>query len=365
MFRAHWLFALAIVICAAVTLLTSVERVIFGGGSREARKNVPTALSRGTPSPQASGPRDQHWEASTLLNEALQQQREALSLSEQWNEQIEPLREGTNGEAITANEDLVGKIAYVFSKQRLASSDVAALGDQIAAMLDRVKQAESATPPEVLSAREMYEAKRLSKQAKSARHDWDQALREAQAIALKANQAANPTETPTLEESLQQVESDKTLEQLDRQIEEAELRPATIDSKQIAEPLFDELQTEYQQLRKHALAPEVLSTLAPFLEPRTIQPSLAGTLSIKFSQTFERQPMSLGALMAIGVLGDSELALKKLARVGGNRKLPEPKWSISSQPHSWSEDDQAFLRSAQQMLRDYGSILVEEGLLSP
>jgi len=37
----------------------------------------------------------------------------------------------------------------------------------------------------------------------------------------------------------------------------------------------------------------------------------------------------------------------------------------ASQPNSWNEGDEEFLRKSQQMLRDYGAILVEEGLLSP
>ena len=75
--------------------------------------------------------------------------------------------------------------------------------------------------------------------------------------------------------------------------------------------------------------------------------------------------MSLFKLTSIGALDESLPGLKKLALVGGNRKLPEPKWSIASQPNSWNEGDEEFLRKSQQMLRDYGAILVEEGMLSP
>lgn len=74
--------------------------------------------------------------------------------------------------------------------------------------------------------------------------------------------------------------------------------------------------------------------------------------------------MSLGKLMSIGALNETELGLKKLALIGGNRKLPEPRWSIASQPNSWDDGDEEFLRQSQQMLRDYGPILVAEGLLS-
>ena len=75
--------------------------------------------------------------------------------------------------------------------------------------------------------------------------------------------------------------------------------------------------------------------------------------------------MSFGKLVSIGALDNSTLGLQKLALIAGNRKLPEPKWSIPSQPNNWHEGDEMFLRKSQQMLRDYGPVLVAERLLSP
>ena len=69
--------------------------------------------------------------------------------------------------------------------------------------------------------------------------------------------------------------------------------------------------------------------------------------------------------MSIGVMEESVLGLEKLAMIGGNSKLSEPKWSIHEQRHIWSDGDQEFLLKAQKMLRDFGPILVNEGLLSP
>jgi hypothetical protein len=78
----------------------------------------------------------------------------------------------------------------------------------------------------------------------------------------------------------------------------------------------------------------------------------------------EKAPMSLGRLASIGALNDSVEGLKRLVAVGANRKLPEPKWHIQSMPNSWSDDDREFLRTAQQLLRDYGAAMVDKGLLS-
>ncbi|MCA9265874.1 MAG: hypothetical protein KDA60_18555 [Planctomycetales bacterium] len=50
--------------------------------------------------------------------------------------------------------------------------------------------------------------------------------------------------------------------------------------------------------------------------------------------------------------------------IGGHRELTEPEWAIHSQAANWSDDDGDMLATDQQMLRDYGPTLVEEGLLS-
>ncbi len=156
-----------------------------------------------------------------------------------------------------------------------------------------------------------------------------------------------------------------TVADLDEQIEREEQQAAAQRERE-AKLAEERRKKEEQaaQLLAEATSPEVKALLAPFLEPRTIQPQLAGTFSIKWVRTFEKQPMSLGKLMEIGALDDSVLGLKKLALVVGNRKLPEPRWSIASQPNNWSPEDEDRLKQAQQMLRDYGPILVQAGLLS-
>ncbi|MEZ6097686.1 MAG: hypothetical protein R3E01_01820 [Pirellulaceae bacterium] len=68
--------------------------------------------------------------------------------------------------------------------------------------------------------------------------------------------------------------------------------------------------------------------------------------------------------MEIGALDDTVQGRKKLALIGGNRKLTEPTWSIASQPNNWSPEDEERLNQAQQMLRDYGPTLVKYKWLS-
>ena len=75
--------------------------------------------------------------------------------------------------------------------------------------------------------------------------------------------------------------------------------------------------------------------------------------------------MSLSRLEGMGALAESLDRLKILARVGASRKLPEPRWTFHHEPGNWTPDNQKLLQQAQDMLRKYGTVLVEAGLLSP
>jgi len=310
------------------------------------------------PKPAATSAADQHWEAMKLLTEADVAQHEALRQLGIWNGEIESLRSNESGDVVAVNEDLVRKLAYVFGKKRMEESDVQVLGKQIGLLQQRLETAAGKDPPEALSAREMYEVRQLHNKAYKARQDWETSLEEARAIVLKARFEANPVVQPTLQQGLDKIGVEQVLGKLSKKMARAEEEPIV---EEFSVPTTSTVDPE---LRARALSTEVQSALAPFLQPRTIQPSSAGSFSIKFSRTFDEKPMSLGKLMSIGALSESVLGLKKLALIGGNRKLPEPKWSIASQPNNWNEGDERFLRKSQQMLRDYGAILVEEGLLS-
>ena len=358
-----------VVVCGTVTtLLKTVERTLFRSGSSAQhtvdstdpfqQSNSPSALA---PKPPVASATDQHWAATKLLSEANVAHREALSCIERWQAEIEPLANDERGDAIAANQDLVARLAVVFKKKHrlMSDSEIRAAGEQLALFQKRVEAVAAESPPELLSPREMYEIRELHGGARLAQRDWEEVFNQAHAIALQADRDVNPIAEPTLRQSLEQLEAEQTIQQLDKNIDSDE------PSGRFDDPNMEQfLDHENQELRNQALAPEVMSSLAPFLEPRYIQPSLAGSFSIRFSRTADRMPMSLGKLMSIGALNETEMGLKKLALIGGNRKLPEPKWSIAAQPCSWDDGDEEFLRQSQQMLRDYGPILVAEGLLS-
>ena len=113
-----------------------------------------------------------------------------------------------------------------------------------------------------------------------------------------------------------------------------------------------------------AQSPEVQSALGLFLAPRSVQPRLSGS-SIVMEKTFDERPMSLSRLEQIGALEPTREGLKLLARVGTDRDLPQPRWSFPAEPGNWSPENEAVLKTAQSLLRTYGTTLVRLGQLSP
>jgi hypothetical protein len=172
--------------------------------------------------------------------------------------------------------------------------------------------------------------------------------------AQRGEETETPAQTQTLKESIERQQVDQAVEQIAEKIKAKEL--AAIEAAKAEEAK--------QRLIDEATSPEVLGMLTPFLARRYVQPILSGA-AIRPERTVNEQPMSLSRLEEIGALGDSVEGLKWLARVGTDRDLGQPRWSFGSEPCNWTPDNQRFLEQAQDMLRRYGPILVEERLLSP
>ncbi len=364
-----WVATFVLVCGAATTLLKTIDRTVFG--KREAVQSstslphttVPPASrgSSGRRPPPVSSASDQHREAQALLAEAKLAQREARGFVAEWRIEIEPILSEESDSPIAVNPELIEKLAFVLATDRPSESDIDVVAERIELLQERGKSAAAKSPPELLSAREMYEIREQRAKANQAAHDWSAKINHAKAIVEKANRDARPISKPTLQQSLEQIQTEQVLAKLDENIAAGD-EPSELEVESVSDP--SPMETD-QEFRKKALSAEVQSALAPFLAPRRVQPSLAGRLSIKFLRTSDESPMSLGRLMGIGALTDSVLGRQKLAEIGGNRKLPEPRCSIPSQPNSWTEDDEKFLLETQAMLRNYANILVEEGLLSP
>ncbi len=181
-----------------------------------------------------------------------------------------------------------------------------------------------------------------------------------------ANNAATAVRRD-LEQSLEQLtttrsEQEQLVERLQQQLDDVESGKAQ-PSTDSPIPLSTGSREDFQRESSRSKA-----LLKPFTTPGYMQPDSGGEL--KSGQT--KIPMSYSALNNAGALTSSEKGLATLFRLGGSRTLNQNNdRPLGSFPrmNSMAELEKpaivADLKEAQRMLREYGSLLVADKLLSP
>lgn len=378
-YKARWYIGVALLLCLAITVMKYsawIDRKFFGNSRSSAnisQQTAPSGLSStatsstNTPSlvTSPSSPsevRTQLSQAKSLLDKAAKHASDALEHTFTWQSKIESLGEEAMAEPPAGEEGgdaskLFDRLAYVVRRERMSVEELREAATQIELLQEKVDKLMNQSSPAALSPTELADVSQLAVTCKRASEDWKRDVEQSLAIKHLINtQNERPdSQSPptTVGGKLQDASARAALDALEEQIE-LEAEQETIRRKQEAE--------EAELLAK-ATSPEVKAILAPFLQPRDVQPRMSGA-SIVFTRTTDKKPMSLSALYGINALGDSIEGLKRLAKLGGHRELSEPRWAVHSQPNNWSEDDKAMLQQAQQLLRDYGPVLVKARWLS-
>lgn len=378
-YKARWYIGVALLLCLAITVMKYsawIDRKFFGNSRQPANVSQQTAPG-GLPSnaisstnqhsllASPSSPSDirtQLGQAQSLLNKASNYASDALEQTFTWESEIESLNEQAMVEPLAGEEGgetskLFDRLAYVVRRERTSAEELREATTKIESLQAKVENLMNQSSPAALSPIDLADISQLHATSKNASEDWKRDVE--QALAIKhlietQSQKADSELAPTtvggkLKDAKAQAALDALENQIEREAEEEETRR--------------ELEAQEAELLARATSPEVKAILVPFLQPRDVQPRMSGA-SIAFTRTTDKKPMSLSALYGINALGDSIEGLKRLAKLGGHRKLSEPRWSVHSQPNNWSEDDKAMLQEAQQLLRDYGPVLVKAGLLS-
>lgn len=376
-YKIRWYISIALILCAfiAVTKFFSWSDRMLGFGSAA---SVSPSVPVGTATPQptlnglvvapAVGAADigiQLTQASKLLQEAAEFQASAIKAAVAWQADIESFRNSPANtfssmeRAPIEHQRLFEQMAYVTSGERMSIEELTKVASRTEILQSKAKASANNLKSTALQSSELAEIIDLHRVSKKASRDWTLALQ--QALAIKRRLETRLVDDDGLESSLTvgdqiaDAAATVTLDNLDEQIE----REARDRALELAR---DE---ERQALVAEATKPEVVALLSPFLAHRYLQPrEMAGT-TLRFKKTVRKQPISLSALHGINALADSETGLMRLATLGGHWQFSEPKWSVKSQARYWSDDDREMLRSAQELLRIHGPVLVEQGLLSP
>lgn len=384
-YKVRWYLGIALLLCLAITVMKYSEWIddkLFGTSRRPTNVAQQTMHpggpgvggTSGVTAAQPRSPADvrlQLEQARTLLGEARVSATSALEQILTWQSKVEPLSDQPVTELNSTSDEmtkLFDRLSYVRRRERTTARELRDALTQIESLQDKVDGLLKQSTPTALSPVELADVSELHTTCQQAQEEWERDVEQALAIkhllATQANGTADPSTSTTVGSKLQDANARALVAELDDQIEDdAEQRAAQRAHEAKLEEDRRRKEQEKAELLAKATSPEVQALLAPFLEPRNVQPRLSG-VTVVLAKTVDRQPMSLSALYGINALADSEEGLKRLAKLGGHRKLSRPRWSVHSQPGNWTDDDREMLQTAQQMLRDYGAVLVSEGLLS-
>ena len=333
-------------------VIGAIDRTFFRGEPSQqptstTQQGQPPASRRQAPGTAAGS---EHRDVLKLLDEAEANIDKALGQVDVWQTEIEPLQDNSAGHAVGKDPELADSMGYLLDQDRTPAERLRADRDRLGVLRKNVERLAAGTtlasvsPDERL---EIEEIKEIHARASKAREEWQIAVRAAEAIVRKS-QPIQPSDAPSeegrpLRDSIENIQGDKALVDLKIQREKDAAR---------------------KKLEEEATSPEVLRTLAPFVTPRFMQPKLSGA-AVLFQKTYEKAPMSLSRLAGMQALEPTTHGLTMLARIGCDRDLTEPKWSIPTEPHARTEETQSLLTKAQGMLIQYGEVLVETGHLSP
>ena len=305
-------------------------------------------------------------QANRLLDEAADFQASAVNAAVTWQTDIESFREthagklAVNDGELPEYQKLVEQMAFVTSCNRPSPEQLAEVALRIENLKGKTQLLADQSNPTPLNTSELTEIITLHSASKQASEAWTLALQQATAIKHKLSQQlvaieAEAAQPETVGDKVLEAETTAVLQDLDAQIE-----------REAAAKILERARAEEAQaLVAEATSPDVTALLAPFLAHRYVQPrEMAGT-TLRFKKTVDESPISLTALNGINALADSEAGLVRLATLGGHWQLSEPRWSMKSQAKYWSDEDREMLKKAQDMLRIYGTTLVQQGLLAP
>lgn len=320
-----------------------------------------------------------------------------------WNRQVETLWDEDLGRQLAVHADLVQQFRALTEQELPETTQVADLSVTLESLVRPYEEAlrleDDGTPPPPQLAENLDSMEiKLSVIGKA----WKAAVKQLDTLVERVQLRGSETNSETLREIVGKLETEDT-ESLNQELAEMK-RKADEDRRQKllaaeAERQQSETQRELDQLqqaeeelqkkheeaaqarrddeqrarlRRKAQTPDVQRYLANLMAPGFMQPvrgqePLGG---IEFQRTAEKGPISFTALKSLGALEPTVTGLMKLnicCGSAGNFVTPtdRPRWQFPFHYREWSDDDQAFIRRAQDLLNELGPILVELEMLSP
>lgn len=296
-----------------------------------------------------------------------------------WHENVEPLLTNETGRCIAARTELLDQFRAVMAEDRPGPERAGAAEAAMQSLLEPLRNASNDNQDlSPVEARVLSEFQRLRDEARLHAGKLRQLRVRIEAIATQAG-GIDAGNIP-LAEAIEQRE--RELAAIDARDLEARLAKARLEAAEAKAAAEEEAivaegartadairaQAEHKKLVARAKQPDVQRYLAPFLAPGYFQPQ-GQHLTVSYTRTTQKQPVSFSLLEGTGALDDSIKGLQTLNLLASRGWVPDnpwhdrPYWNFSVD-RPWSTADQEYVAHAQKLLRELGPTLVELQLLA-
>ncbi|MBY0587191.1 hypothetical protein K2X85_08445 [bacterium] len=301
----------------------------------------------------------------SLADQASKDIERAINEAGIWQKDFVPLLENFDGRMIAANAPLTEQLFSLFDEPRMSVDDLTKLRTEMEEAVRPIREAKGNNSTDAIEKSVVESLEKMAARASKEAVLWIKANEGATAVLRETKRGNQETSDETLKKAFEKLRDQRALVELQEKQEENKRQQAIQKKKEAMEKAAAEAKAEEEaKLKEEANSDEVRQHLGIFFERRTLQPR--GTAGVvKWERVIDSQPTSLERLRNIGALHDSLQGLVILSRIGTRRELPQPRWMFPTEAANWSEENQTFLKKAQEMLNRLGPTLVKEGLLSP
>lgn len=300
-----------------------------------------------------------------LADQATKDIERAINEAASWTKDVVPLQENFDGRMIAANAPLTKQLFSLFDEQRASADELTKLRTEMEEAIRPIREAKGNSSTDAIEKSVMESVEKLAARASMEANLWAKANEGATAVLRETKRGNQETSDETLAKAFDKIRDQRALAELQEKQEEDE-RQREIEKKEAArKKAEEEAKTQAEaKLKEEAKSDEVRRHLGIFFERRMLQPR--GTAGVvKWERVIDAQPTSFSRLDTMGALKPTLQGLVILSRIGTRRELPQPRWMCPTEAANWSEEDQAFLKRAQEMLTRLGPTLVKLELLSP
>jgi len=311
--------------------------------------------------------------------------------ADSWGPRFKDVMVGDVGKQLASKKAHVEQIAVLVEKERLSADMARSLAKQLKTLLDPVEAAVKAenkffAPDDSLV--KTVEAIETNTQKRLREYESDRNLLES----MIADSEKAPADAKTLKQAIQDLVADQdrkrlasiaaakqaALDEVAKKIADAEVKGAyeigeiklkqtlemTITEKQQMEIVLAKMKKDRErkllEAKYEAALPDIKRYLAVFIANGFSQPDGERRLVL----TSKSEPMSLNRLAAAGCLNENQKGLQNLLDIGSNFHNDRFKKNFPIQGVLMAKD-LPYVQRAQELLREFGPLMVEKGLLTP